>query len=82
MKTNQIKATRFETFEAAFSTCRSRNAPLVVVVTEPCNDCCCETQNTTDTGDPHKRPHKLYPSGKAIPLPYAVEMCDTAEEPR
>ena len=58
---------RFDTFSDAFAVCRDRNAPLRVVVTEPCNDCCRESE-----GNP-KRLHKVYPSGRAVPLMQAAK---------
>lgn len=62
-------AQRFDTFSDAFAVCRDRNAPLRVHVNEPCNDCCRESE-----GNP-KRLHKVYPSGRAVPLMLAAEDC-------
>jgi hypothetical protein len=53
---------QFATFSEAFAACRDRDVPLRVVVDEHCNDCCRES-----SGDA-KRQHKIYPSGRAVPL--------------
>ena len=68
-----MRALHFQTFADAFAVCRDRDAPLVVVIMEPCNDCCAETANVAATGNTAKRAHKIYPSGRAVPLMHAAE---------
>ena len=68
-----MKARAFDTFSEAFAVCRDRDAPMVVVVAEECNDCCAEMVNVAATGKSAKRAHKVYPSGTAVPLMHAAE---------
>lgn len=65
--TLQQTTKRFDSWPDAFAACRERNSPLRVIVAEPCNDCCRESD-----GNP-KRQHKVYPSGRAVPLTVAAE---------
>lgn len=64
-----MKAEFFDTFSEAFALCRDRDRPLIAVVVEKCDECCAETVN----GSGHKRAHKIYPSGRAVPTNHAAE---------
>jgi hypothetical protein len=62
----------FVTFAEALGYCSLLDAPINIVIIEPCSTCCRELTNEMNTGERHKRAHRLYPSGRIVPLTYII----------